>query len=98
MRWVCTVAGILAGYVLIHQAHADGAASAAQWQLQLLMEPAAQQVRVEDKGRIVIYDGLKSSDIDQALDQHFDRIQNMMFIRTQIPVAAGGYRQDNDRC
>jgi len=91
-----TVAALLAGYAVAAQTHADGAASVAQWQVQLLMEPSARQLRVEDKGRIVIYDGLKSSDIDRALDEHFDRIQSMMFIRTQIPVAAGGYQQDDE--
>lgn len=95
---IYAVAAILAGYGLLAEAQAEGASSAAQWQLQLLMEPSAQQIRVEDKGRIVIYDGLKSSDIDRALDKHFDRIQNMMFIRTQIPTSIGGYRQDDDGC
>ena len=74
------------------------AGSAADWQLQLLLEPSEQQLWVEDKGRVVIYDGLKSTQIDQALDQHFDRIEHMMFIRTQVAAPEGGYAQVDDGC
>ena len=53
---------------------------------------------LDDKGRVVIYDGLKSADVEKAMEQEFDRIEHMMFIRTQVPTEDGGYQEDDDGC
>ncbi|WP_455204305.1 hypothetical protein [Kaarinaea lacus] len=53
-----------------------------QWQLQRLMSPSAEDLQFETKGTVFIYDGIKSSDIDIALDVHHERMESMMFINT----------------
>ena len=93
-----TRSAALAMVVFLQPAYAATASSAPDWQLMLLLHPSAQQIQVENKGRVVIYDGLKSTDIDKAMDQEFDRIDHMMFIRTKIPAPEGGYAQDDDGC
>ena len=47
-----------------------------------------------------IYDSLESTQIDAALDTHFDRIQNMMFIRIQRlpPTGSGPAEVEDDGC
>jgi len=84
LRNACAV--FIAGFCL--QAMAGGIASAGnknvdyQWQLARLLSPTNAQLRYEKTGRVFIYNGMKSSDIDKAMDSAFDRIQNMMFINT----------------
>jgi hypothetical protein len=34
---------------------------------------------------MVIYDGLTEPQVDKAMDQAFDRIEHMMFIRVKVP-------------
>lgn len=50
------------------------------------------------RGRVVIDDGLKSADVDKGLDHHFDRIEHMMFIRTQVVAPEGGCSEVDDGC
>jgi len=52
------------------------------WQQQMLFEPSQQQLQQEKLGRVFIYDGIKSVDIDLAMDSNYDRIGNMMFVNT----------------
>jgi len=53
-----------------------------QWQKQMLFDPSSQQLQVEHRGQVFIYDGIKSVDIELAMDSSYDRIENMMFINT----------------
>ena len=92
------LAAALTAFTFLVPAQVAQAGSAEDWQLQLLLDPSEQQLRVEDKGRVVIYDGLKSTEIDTALDQQFDRIEHMMFIRTKVSGPEGGYAQVDDGC
>lgn len=66
-----------------------GAAAAADpdadWQTRQLLSPSSSQLLAESKGRVFIYDSLESNRVETALDQHFDRIENMMFIRVIYP-------------
>jgi hypothetical protein len=55
-----------------------------QWQYNRLFNPSPADREAEKRGTIVIYDGLTDVTVNRALDQHFDRIQNMMFTRTVI--------------
>ena len=59
------------------------------WQLSLLFEPGEQQVRMEKKGRVMIYDGMHTADIQRAMDEEFDRVENMMFTNTIVTDPAG---------
>ena len=54
------------------------------WQLSLLFNPGDHQHEMERRGRIFIYDGLRDTDIEQALDEQYDRIEGMMFVNTVV--------------
>lgn len=75
-------------------------AASSDWQMQRLMEPSAAQRAQEMRGSVVIYDGLESSLVATAMDEHFDRIQNMMFVRIHHlpPSGAGGAVIEDDGC
>jgi hypothetical protein len=81
-RGCCLAAGLAA---CCAQAEAD-------WQLQRLMQPSPAQLAAERDGHVVIYDGLDADAVQRAMDGHFERIQNMMFIRIHHlpPPGAGG--------
>jgi hypothetical protein len=96
LRHTGSVAIVLAS--ILGSARAAETASTTDWQLALLFNPSEQQLKVEDKGRVVIYDGLKSSDVEKAMEQEFDRIEHMMFIRTKVPSGTADYIEDDDGC
>jgi len=64
------------------------ASTLADWQERRLLEPTATELQREQQGKIFIYDGLKSGEVDKAMDTQFQRIDNMMFIRTVHPPAS----------
>ena len=66
------------------------------WQERMLFNPPANQLALEQRGRIVIYDGLMDTQITQAMDTQFDRIQSMMFVRTKAPDAEGEVPRDEE--
>jgi hypothetical protein len=70
------------------------------WQLQLLMTPTPSQLVAEQSGRVFIYDSLEMGQVDDALDQNFDRIEHMMFIRIHHlpPTGAGPAEIEDDGC
>ena len=59
------------------------------WQERMLFHPPASQLEREKRGTIVIYDGLLDTQITQAMDTQFERIQSMMFVRTIATDAEG---------
>ena len=62
----------------------------------MLFNPPASQLDLEKRGRIVIYDGLRDTQITQAMDTQFDRIQSMMFVRTIATDAEGEILRDEE--
>ena len=66
------------------------------WQLQRLFAPNESQLRQERKGTVFIYDGMKSSDINQVMNEQFDRLQSMMFTGTIITDEEGEPLLDPD--
>ncbi|MGD2118067.1 MAG: hypothetical protein PVG66_06900 [Chromatiales bacterium] len=71
------------------------------WQIKHLMQPDGRQLQLEQqRQQVFIYEGLKLSDVELALDDHFNRIQHMMFIGTRLPPSAGGgaERTEQDGC
>lgn len=60
-----------------------------KWQLKRLYNPTPSDVEQETKGNVYIYDGMTDVEVEAAINMHFDRIQNMMFIGT-IKTGPGG--------
>ena len=59
------------------------------WQMNRLFEPTPKQVEKEHTGKIMIYDGLKDTTVAKALDDNFNRIENMMFTRVVVTNLSG---------
>ncbi|MCB1724982.1 MAG: hypothetical protein H6953_16300 [Chromatiaceae bacterium] len=83
------------------------AASIGSWQKQMLYAPSQSQLKMEQRGRVMIYDGLKDTEVDNAMDKQFERIDSMMFVRTVVtdkqgePLrneATGEVVAENDGC
>lgn len=67
------------------------------YQKRVLFSPSAETLLAEARGRIMIYDGLKNETVERALDGQFDRIGNMMFIRT-VYTQENGESEVEDDC
>ena len=65
-----------------------------EWQLERLFKPSEEDLVLEQEGRVFIYDGVKDSDINKALDLFHERIGAMMFINTVWTDADGKPLQD----
>lgn len=63
-------------------------------ELRRLLEPTQAELKSEAKGRIFIYEGLRETDVEQAMEQQFDRIESMMFIRVQRTNEKGEVKKD----
>ena len=68
------------------------------YQNNVLFTPSESTLRAEAKGRIMIYDGLESEIVDRAMNEQFDRIDNMMFIRIRHTQGDGEYLVEDDDC
>lgn len=68
------------------------------WQLEMIHDPSAAQIKVEERGRVYIYDGLYESDVKLAMDTQFDRVDNMMFVRTKVETPQGEIETEDDGC
>ena len=76
-------------------------AQAGDWQIEQLLQPGHARLAAEARGGVFIYDGLEAGVVADAMDSHFDRIQNMMFIRIHHspPTGAGGEAMvEDDGC
>ena len=70
--------------------------AAADWQAQRLLAPSGPQLSTEQRGRVVIYDGLDETLVDRALDTQFARVENMMFVRVRHTEPDGDSWTDDD--
>lgn len=86
-------AGIVANLMFQDALAAD---ANSDWQLTQLHAPSPTIRKMENAGRITIYDGITVTEIDHAMDAQFDRIGSMMFIRTKYPADDGTYYEDSD--
>jgi len=82
------------GRMLVGTCGAAFAADVSEIERRRLFEPIEAELRAEADGRIYIYDGLREIDIAHAMDQEFDRVESMMFIRTRLTDDSGEVRQD----
>ena len=74
------------------------AKAADSYQYKSLFTPSDFTLKAEAKGRIMIYDSLTSKTIDKAMDEQFDRIENMMFVRIVHEQDNGQYYVEDDSC
>jgi hypothetical protein len=87
----------LARITLVTLAACFGAASAADVsdiELRRLFNPTTAELAAESEGRIYIYDGLTDIDVQRALNEEFDRVEHMMFIRTRKTDDTGKVKRD----
>ena len=68
------------------------------YQYKTLFTPSDYNLKAEAKGRIMIYDGLTSKTVDKAMDEQFNRIDNMMFVRIIHQQDNGEYYVEDDGC
>jgi hypothetical protein len=73
---------------------AVSAADVREIELRRLFAPAPAELASETAGRIYIYDGLRDTDVERALDEEFERVDSMMFIRTKVTDDSGHVRED----
>jgi hypothetical protein len=78
---------LLMGTVLSSPARAADANDS--FQSNALFNPTPAQLRAEARGRVMICDGLDNAVVDRVLDEQFDRIEHMMFIRTRQNTSDG---------
>ncbi len=78
---------------------ATGLAGAAdRYQYRVLFNPGSEILQAEQRGRIMIYDGLENELVERALNEQFGRIENMMFVRTRLEQPDGSFEVENDGC
>ena len=87
---------IIAVFVLALSTVAIPASALDSYQERVLFSPSSEILQAEARGRIMIYDGLKNETIEKALEKQFDRIENMMFVRTVYVQENGDYSVDDD--
>ncbi len=70
------------------------------FQTNALFNPTPAQLKAEARGRVMIYDGLDNTVVERALDEQFDRIEHMMFVRTRqsTPDDDDEYIIEDDGC
>lgn len=66
------------------------------YQHNALLNPGDSLLKAEARGRIMIYDGIHIAMVDKAMDEQFDRIDHMMFVRTLHQSDDGGVEADDD--
>ena len=63
-----------------------------------LFTPSDSMLKAESRGRIMIYDGMDNETVNRAMDEQFDRIDNMMFTRIHYVQDDGEEYVDDDDC
>ena len=86
----------IAALVLALSTVALPASARDSYQERVLFSPSSEILQAEANGRIMIYDGLNNETVEKALDDQFDRIENMMFVRTVYVQENGEYEVDDD--
>jgi len=82
--------------------HEDHVIPEDRYDLRRLMQPSAAELASEERGHVHIYDSLEINEVNAALDQNFERIQNMMFTRIHhLPPPGAGPEEaevEDDGC
>ncbi len=75
---------------------ASSSVHADTYQERMLFTPSKSNLQAEARGFIMIYDGLKNETIELAMNEQFNRIENMMFVRTKYVQENGETEADDD--
>ncbi len=62
----------------------------------LLLNPDPVQIKQEHLGKVIIYEKVRERTVDEALDNNFARIDNMMFVKTVIETGNGELEMEDD--
>ena len=89
MRTACVI-------LLAAACSAVSASDVREIELRRLFAPAPAELAAEAAGRIYIYEGLRDTDVERALEEEFERVDSMMFIRTKVTDDSGDVREDPD--
>jgi hypothetical protein len=95
-RMIHSLLIVLAMSSLFSNSTMAGDDPARNWQLSLLFNPGEQQYKMENRGRVFIYDGLRDTEVERALDEQYDRVESMMFVNTVITDEDGEPLRDED--
>lgn len=92
--------GLALGMLTSFSAHAlaDNDLQASDPQLRRLLQPSERELEQERQGQVYIYDSLENRQIDRALDQQFNRVGSMMFVRTRVQTKDGEEEVLEDGC
>jgi hypothetical protein len=92
-----TINAMMLGLMLVlSAAYKSAHADPESWQLARLFEPTRAQLEAESRGRIMIYHGLTDTVVNRALDEHFNRVDAMMFTGTIVTDKAGKPKRDTE--
>ncbi|MEA3277292.1 MAG: hypothetical protein U9Q81_18830 [Pseudomonadota bacterium] len=75
-------------------ADALAAADVSEIEMRRLFDPTPAELRAEASDRIYIYEGLRDIDIARVMDEEFERVESMMFIRTKMTTGTGEVVKD----
>jgi hypothetical protein len=64
------------------------------WQQRRLDNPTKLELQWERNNHVMIYESMKDYEVEHALDNHFDRVESMMFINTVITDEHGDQLKD----
>ena len=67
-----------------------------KWQMDMIYHPAESVLERENRGFVHIYDGFNDTQVDQILDDKFERIDYMMFTRVRLTDSSGRVLLDPD--
>lgn len=93
---IALVLGFSAGALPVQAGEVDLFKAIENWQNNRLFAPTPDQRAQEQKGAVVIYDGLTDTQVEKAINHNFDRIQNMMFTRIVLTGKNGKPRHTAD--
>ena len=65
-----------------------------RWQMNMIYQPSESVLEREARGFVHIYDGFDETQVDRILDDQFERMDHMMFIRVKLTDSSGEIRLD----
>ena len=89
-----TLVAVISATAILFGSRLATAADIADIELRRLFEPTPSELAAEAESHIYIYDGLTGRDIQRAMNEEFERVENMMFIRTRKTDETGQLKRD----